>query len=90
MAAIRTALVKRRHAYTSVDIPWSMDVDRSLQVTAPNGRHFDWQLFHYLAGGGMRAFGRSCGRELLARRQTRFLWCVLALAVIWTVFRFVQ
>ena len=25
MSAIRTSLVKRRHAYTSVDIPWDMD-----------------------------------------------------------------
>ena len=89
MAAVRTSLVKRRHAYTSVDIPWSMDVDRSMQVTAPDGRRFGWQLFHYLAGGGMRAFGRSSGRELLDRRQSRFLWIVSGLAVLWVIFRFV-
>jgi len=85
MAALRTALVKRRHAYTSADIPWAMDVD----VTGDGAdvlRQGRWRLFHYLSGGGMRAFGRPSACELQRRRQTRFLWTAAALAVLWVVF----
>ena len=42
MSAIRTSLVKRRHAYTSVDIPWDMD-----EATESH-------LLRYLRGGGIR------------------------------------
>ena len=89
MAAVRTSLVKRRHAYTSTDIPWSMDEERTGTVTSPDGRQFEWRLFHYLSGGGMRAFGSSSGAELLRRRQERFLWLAAAFCVLWLVFMFV-
>ena len=65
MAAVRTSLVKRRHAYTSADIPWSMDVDDADAEDVM--RHGRWRLFHYLSGGGMSAFGRPSGRELQLR-----------------------
>ena len=88
MAALRTALVKPRHAYTSADIPWAMDVDATGDVGNVR-RHGQWRLFHYLSGGGMRAFGRPSGRELQLRRQTRCLWTAAALAVLWIVFSIV-
>ena len=47
MSAIRTSLVKRRHAYTSVDIPWDMD-----EATESH-------LLRYLRGGGIRAFATT-------------------------------
>ena len=87
MAALRTSLVKRRHAYTSADIPWAMDV--AAEGTSPDSAKGNRRLFRYLAGGGMRAFGRPSERELLMRRQTRFLWLVGVLAVFWLVFSFV-
>ena len=63
MAALRTALVKRRHAYTSTDIPWSMDV--GAEGESSDLAKGNWRLFRYLSGGGMRAFGRSsCSRGL--------------------------
>ena len=86
MAALRTSLVKRRHAYTSMDIPWAMDVDDFKDGDPAEPGRVRWRLFHYLSGGGMRAFGRPSGRELLIRRQTRFLWLAGALAVCWIVF----
>ena len=89
MAALRTELVKRRHAYTSMDIPWSMDVDAHEADGADGAGLVRWRLFRYLSGGGMRAFGRSSGQELLIRRQTRFLWLAGALAVCWIVFSIV-
>ncbi len=88
MAALRTALVKRRHAYTGADIPWSMDVD-AVEGAGPDASdQVKRRLFRYLSGGGMRAFGRPSGQELLARRQTRFLWLAAVLAVCWVVFSF--
>ncbi len=89
MAALRTELVKRRHAYTSTNIPWAMDVDAFKDQGPAGANLIRWRLFHYLSGGGMRAFGRPSGRELLIRRQTRFLWLAGALAVCWIVFSFV-
>ena len=87
MAALRTALVKRRHAYTSTDIPWAMDA--AVEGASPDSAKGNRRLFRYLAGGGMRAFGRSSDQELLIRRQTRFLWFAAVLAVCWIVFSLV-
>ena len=89
MAALRTELVKRRHAYTSMDIPWAMDVDTLGGEGTADVSHVRQRLFRYLSGGGMRAFGRPSGRELLMRRQTRFLWVAGAMAALWIVFSFV-
>lgn len=89
MAALRTALVKRRHAYTSADVPWSMDMDTSKDGAEAGADPSRGRLFLYLAGGGMRAFGRPSGRMLQVRRQERFLWIVGVLAVFWLVFSFV-
>ena len=77
MSAIRTSLVKRRHAYTSVDIPW--DVDES---TEP-------QFLRYLRGGGMRAFSTTSARMVRSRRQTRFLYVAAAAFALWVAFFFV-
>lgn len=89
MAALRTTLVGKRHAWTGDDLPWSIDVeDESVAGLSPRHRA-GWKLFHYLSGGGMRAFAASAAREIAARRQTRFLWCVSVLSVLWLIFRYV-
>ena len=88
MAALRTSLVKRRHAYTSADIPWALDVGNDADAEDVM-RHGQWRLFHYLSGGGMSAFGRPSGRELQLRRQNRFLWVAAALAAVWVIFSIV-
>lgn len=77
MSSVRTSLVKRRHAYTSVDIPWDMD-----EAT-------DSQFLRYLRGGGIRAFATSSAHAVRARRQTRFLYTAAILFVLWVVFFFV-
>ncbi len=76
MSAIRTNLVRRRHAYTSVDIPWDMDESS------------DPQFLRYLRGGGMRVFATSSARVLRSRRQTRFLCVAAALFTLWTLLFF--
>ena len=77
MSAIRTSLVKRRHAYTSVDIPWDMD-----EATESH-------LLRYLRGGGIRAFATASAQMVRARRQTRFLYVAAGLFALWLVFYFV-
>ena len=89
MAAVHTSLVKRRHAYTSADIPWSIDVDASGSADSPDGLQAGRRLFRYLSGGGLRAFGQPSGRMVLIRRQARFLWLASALAALWILFLFV-
>ena len=77
MPTIRTSLVKRSHAYTSVDIPWDMD-----EATDP-------QFLRYLRGGGIRAFATTSSREMRARRQTRFLALAAMAFALWVLFFFV-
>lgn len=76
MSAVRTSMVKRRHVYTSVDLPWDMDDST------------DSRFLRYLRGGGLKTFGTTSSKELRSHRQTRFLvfagvvfaaWCALLL-----------
>ena len=85
MAALRTSLVKRRHAYTSADIPWALDVGDDADAEDVM-RHGQWRLFHYLSGGGLSACGSSSAHALVCRRQGRFLFFAGVLAVLWLIF----
>lgn len=90
MSAIRTKLVTRNHAYTSEDVPWELDVVNDPQGTERAlGRSPGWRMFHYLSGGGLRAFGRSSAAALVYRRQDRFWYFFGALVALWLVFLFV-
>lgn len=89
MSPIRTTLVRKRHPWTGEDLPWNIDVEDSSVAALPADRRAGWRLFHYLSGGGIRAFAGSAMREIVSRRQTRFLWCVAALSVLWLVFRYI-
>ncbi|MGN0851882.1 MAG: hypothetical protein ACI4Q3_00740 [Kiritimatiellia bacterium] len=90
MAAVRTRLVTRDHAYTSADVPWELDVVNDPRGTEQAlGSRSGWRLFHYLSGGGLRAFGRSSAVAAVYRRQDRFWCCLGVLAVLWLVFWFV-
>ena len=73
---VHTTLVKRDHDYTSVDIPWHIDVDGADP------------LFRYLRGGGICAFGQSSHEEARSRRQTRFIVVFAALVAVWLVLLF--
>lgn len=90
MAAVRTKLVTRNHAYTSADVPWELDVVNDPRGTEQAlGRQSGWRLFHYLSGGGLRAFGRSSAAAVVYRRQDRFWHLFGVLVVLWLVFWFV-
>lgn len=77
MSAVRTSLVRRRHAYTSVDIPWDMDESS------------ESRFLRYLRGGGIRAFATTSSLMARSRRQTRFLCVSAVLFALWLVFFFV-
>jgi len=89
MAALRTSLVGRRHAWTGEDVPWRIDVEDESVAALSAAHRAGWRLFHYLSGGGMRAFATSTLREIASRRQTRFLRLTAVLVVLWLVFRYV-
>ena len=76
MAAIHTTVVGDAHAYTRSRSPWIMSEHRSVY-----GR-----LVHYLAGGGMRAFGRTVRQEEVLMRRRRFFTVAAAIAALWLAF----
>jgi hypothetical protein len=47
---------------------------------------FGWKLFHYLSGGGMKAFGRTLAQEEADWKRTRFLVGAAVFAVAWLFF----
>ena len=75
MASIHTTVVTDAHAYTRSDSPWILGEHRSVYG----------KLIHYLAGGGMEAFGRTVRQEEARRRQMRFLAAAAVLAAGWLV-----
>ena len=86
MAAVRTSLVKRDHAWTGADVPWRLDTESAPPPDASEAMREHWRLFHLLSGGGLSACGSSSARALVDRRQGRFLACAGILAVLWIIF----
>ncbi len=83
MSGIHTSMVGDAHAYTRSKVPWSLDTYRDAHGETSKGERFGWRLFHYIAGGGMRTFGRTVQQEELDRRQNRFLVLVIGVVVAW-------
>ena len=86
MAALRTSLVKRNHAWTGADVPWRLDMEGAPSAGASEAERARWRLFHYLSGGGLSACGSSSARALVIRRQGRFLVFAGILAALWIFF----
>ena len=79
MSGVHTTLVTDAHGYTRESEPWIMDEHKSVYG----------KLIHYLAGGGMRTFGRTVSQEIVRRRQCRFLVFASVMGGLWIVFHFV-
>jgi len=81
--------VKRKHAYTGCDIPWTigeaLQNARSGCTADPNRRLIDYMS----SGGGLPQIGRTSEHELVTRRQRRFLVVAAILAAAWVVAIFV-
>lgn len=86
MAAVRTSLVTKDHAWTGTDVPWRLDTEEAPDADASEADRVRWRLFHYLSGGGLSACGSSSARALARLRQGRFLAFAGFLAVLWIIF----
>lgn len=86
MAAVRTSLVTKDHAWTGEDVPWNLDTDEMPDPGAPESERVRRRLFRYLSGGGLSACGSSSALALACRRQGRFLAFAGFLAVLWIIF----
>ncbi len=73
MSGIHTSVLRENHPYTRSESPWILGEHASVYG----------KLIHYLAGGGMEAFGRTVKQEEVLRRQRRFLSVAGLLAVGW-------
>ena len=76
MSAIHTSVVADAHAYTRSRCPWII-----AEHTSVYGK-----LIHYIAGGGMVAFGRTVRQEEVRRRRVRFLVGSSVVFALWLVF----
>lgn len=83
MSGIHTTIVGDAHAYTRSRTPWLLDENREARGETTNGKKFGWKLFHYIAGGGMRAFGRSVRQEEIDAKQNRFLVAAGVFGAVW-------
>ncbi len=76
MSAIHITTVRSPHVYTRSRTPWKLD-ERDDPA--------DGRLYHYLSGGGMRAFGRSVRQEETDQRRNRFLVSAAVFGVVWLI-----
>jgi len=83
MSSIRPSTVGLAHEYTRSTTPWLLDENREAFGETTDGKRFGWRLFHYLSGGGMKAFGRSVRQEEVDRKRNRFLAAACAFAALW-------
>ena len=86
MAAVRTSLVTKDHAWTGEDVPWRLDTEEGVASDAPDSDRAHRRLFRLLSGGGLAACGTSNARTWTIRRQSRFLVFAGFLGVLWVVF----
>ncbi len=73
MSGIHTSVLRESHPYTRSESPWILEEHQSVYG----------KLIHYIAGGGMEAFGRTVKQEEVRRRRRRFLSAAGLLAVVW-------
>lgn len=86
MSRLSTSIVRDAHAYTRSRTPWLLDSRKAArEETTPNDK-FGWRLFHYLSGGGLRAFGRTVAQEEADAKRTRFLVRAGLVALVWLYF----
>ncbi|MGN0855127.1 MAG: hypothetical protein ACI4R9_06375 [Kiritimatiellia bacterium] len=83
MSDIRTSFVEDAHAYTRSRLPWRLEINRMAHGQTTKGHVFGWKLFHYIAGGGMKTFGRSVQQEEANARRNRFLTVAGVLGALW-------
>ena len=76
MSAIHISPVRSPHVYTRSPTPWKLD---------ERDESADGRLYHYLSGGGMRAFGRSVRQEETDQKRNRFLVSAGVFGIAWLI-----
>ena len=85
MSRLTTSTVREAHAYTRSRTPWLLDSREAAREETADSRS-GWRLFHYLSGGGLRAFGRTVAQEEADARRERFLIRAAVLGAVWLYF----
>ena len=85
-AKIYTSVARESHPYTRSKTPWVLSENHQARGETTDGKKFGWRLFHYIASGGMMAFGRTVKQDEVAMRQTRFFTVCGVLGFFWLVF----
>lgn len=80
---LHPTLVTREHSYMSSSEPWRMEFNTKVQGRTVSGKTYGWRLFHYISGGGIKAFDRTLRQDVRNRRQSRFLVVSAALFFVW-------
>lgn len=86
---ILTSLVRDAHPYTRSKLPWKLESDRNVGGVNAKGIRFGWKLFHYISGGGMKAFGRTIQQEERRAKQNRFLVVASVMTMLWILFLYI-
>lgn len=85
MRKLSPGVIGDRHPYARSKAPWRLDTYKGAKGETTQGVKFGWRLFHYLAGGGMKVFGRTIKQEEADLKRTRFLIWAGVFAVIWFI-----
>ena len=71
--------------YARSKAPWRLDAYTQAKGETSAGVKFGWRLFHYLAGGGMKVFGRTIKQEEADLKRTRLLIAAGIFAAVWFI-----
>ncbi len=89
MTRHHSIFVQKRHAYTSSDLPWNLNIDKNAHMDGISvEQRRKWRLFHYLSSEEMSVFGESHAHAIKLRRQSRFMIVAGVLAMLWLLFWF--
>ncbi len=83
MSRLFPSIVRDAHAYTRSKTPWLLDSRQAARKEVAGNGKFGWRLFHYLSGGGLRAFGRTIKQEEADAKRTRFLIGAAVFGIVW-------
>ena len=78
MSSIHVNPIRDAHGYTRSRMPWKLEEKDENATDAQ-------KLYHYLSGGGARAFGRSVQQEEANQKRNRFLAWASILITIWLI-----
>lgn len=86
MKLLSSSPARNGHAYTKSKTPWLLETAHEAKTETSANAKARWRLFHYLSGGGLRAFGRTVEQEEAEAKRTRFLIKAAVAGAVWLYF----